>query len=159
MSSEKKEEEKKVKKFRLYYPDGSKAGYIEFDGVTSRIYNENGELLFEIRGIFPPKPMSGPDYSWIEKVMEEGLDDARKRFILYVASRYLVNVRGLSEEEAVRELKEFYSRKAGGKVYESWLRSVVRGVKSKRLLPWSLNKIENRDKDLYNSIMKVLEKK
>ncbi len=148
-----------VKKFKLYYPDNSIAGYIEFDGVVSRIYDNEGELLFEVKGVFPPKPMSGPDYSWIEKVIEEGMEDARKRFILYVASRYLVNIKGLSDEDAIKELKEFYSKKGGGKVYESWLRSVIRGVKSKKLLPWSLKRIEEKDKDLYNNIMKVLEKK
>ena len=55
------------------------------------------------------------------------MEDGRKRFILYVASRYLVNIKGLSEEQAVEALNEFAQRKGSGKVYESWLRNVVRG--------------------------------
>ena len=141
----------------LHYPDDTPAGYVEFDGKTSKVYNENKELLFEVEGFFPPKPIKR-NYDWVEKVLDEGLDDARKRFILYVGSRYLVNVKGLSEDEAIKRLEEFYNKKGGGKVYESWLRSVVKGVKSKGLLPWSLKRIEEKDKEMYVLISKVLNK-
>ena len=132
----------------LHYPDDTPAGYVEFDGKTSKVYDENGKFLFEVEGFFPPKPRK-VNYDWVEKVLDEGLDDARKRFILFVGSRYLVNVKGVSEDEAVKRLEEFYSKKGGGKVYDSWLRSVVRGVKSKGLLPWSLKRIEEKDKEMY----------
>ena len=46
-------------------------------------------------------------YLWIEKVMRQGLRDGRKRFILYVLSRYLINVRKLSVEEALEMVKAF----------------------------------------------------
>ena len=141
----------------LHYPDDTPAGYVEFDGKTSKVYNEKGEFLFEVEGYFPPKPKK-VNYDWIEKVLNEGLPDARKRFILYVASRYLVNVKGLSEEEAIKKLEEFYYKKGGGKVYESWLKSVVRGVKNKGLLPWSLKRIEERDKEMYSLISEILSK-
>jgi len=141
----------------LHYPDDTPAGYVEFDGKTSKVYNEKGEFLFEVEGFFPPKPRK-LNYDWVEKVLDEGLDDARKRFILYVGSRYLVNVKGVSEDEAVKRLEEFYSKKGGGKVYDSWLKSVVRGVKSKGLLPWSLKRIEEKDKEMYVLISKVLNK-
>jgi len=141
----------------LHYPDDTPAGYVEFDGKTSKVYNEKGEFLFEVEGFFPPKPRK-VNYDWVEKVLDEGLDDARKRFILYVGSRYLVNVKGVSEDEAVKRLEEFYSKKGGGKVYDSWLKSVVRGVKSKGLLPWSLKRIEEKDKEMYVLISKVLNK-
>lgn len=141
----------------LHYPDDTPAGYVDFDGKTSKVYNEKGEFLFEVEGFFPPKPRK-VNYDWVEKVLDEGLDDARKRFILYVGSRYLVNVKGVSEDEAVKKLEEFYSKKGGGKVYDSWLKSVVRGVKSKGLLPWSLKRIEEKDKEMYVLISKVLNK-
>jgi hypothetical protein len=38
----------------------------------------------------------------VEKVIEKELPDDRKRFILYILSAYLVNVKGLSEEEALQ---------------------------------------------------------
>ena len=147
-----KQEDKK--RFTLSYPDGSYAGYVIFDGKYSKVYDENGELLFEVEGIFPPVRRK-VNYQWIEKILEKGLPDCRKRFILYVASRYLVNVKGLDENTAVEELKEFYN-KYGGKVYESWIKSVVRGVKAKKLMPWSLKRIEEKDKEMYEIISKIL---
>jgi len=48
-----------------------------------------------------------------------------------------VNVKGLSEEQAVEALKGVRPKEGVGEVYESWLRNVVRGVKAKKLLPWS----------------------
>ncbi|AAY79793.1 DNA primase noncatalytic subunit PriX [Sulfolobus acidocaldarius] len=149
------EENRKRKRIILHYPDDTPAGYIEFDGRVSKIYNEKGEFIFQVEGSFPPIPRK-VNYDWIDKILEKGLPDARKRFILYVASRYLVNVKGLSEEDVVKILVDFYGRHGGSKVYESWIRSVVRGVKSKNLKPWSLKKIESNDKEMYELILKVL---
>ncbi|MEJ2778224.1 DNA primase noncatalytic subunit PriX [Stygiolobus sp. RP850M] len=148
------DEKSKVVRYTLNYPDGSYAGYVVFDGKYSKVYNEKGEILFEVEGLFPPRRRK-VNYQWIEKVLEKGMHDCRKRFILYVASRYLVNVKGLDENEAVKQLEEFYS-KSGGKVYESWLKSVVRGVKTKKLLPWSLKRIEEKDKEMFEIITKIL---
>jgi len=141
---------------RLYYPDGTPAGKAVFDGYSTLVYDNEGRLLFVTEGPFPPRPKK-VNYDWIEKVLEKGLEDGRKRFILYVASRYLVNVKGLSEEQAVEALKEFAQRKGSGKVYESWLRNVVRGVKAKKLLPWSLKRLQERDKELYEQVVKAIE--
>ncbi|QIW23495.1 DNA primase noncatalytic subunit PriX [Sulfolobus sp. S-194] len=146
----------KVKIF-LHYPDDTPAGYVIFDGKTSKVYDENGNLLFEVEGIFPPK-LRKINYEWVDKVLDEGLEDARKRFILYVGSRYLVNIKGLSEDEAIKRLEDFYYKKGGGKIYESWLKSVLRGVKNKGLKPWSLKRIQEKDKEMYSLISKVLNK-
>ncbi|MEJ2776468.1 DNA primase noncatalytic subunit PriX [Sulfolobaceae archaeon RB850M] len=149
------EEKRKVRRILLHYPDDTPAGYVEFDGKFSRVYDENGNLLFEVEGIFPPVKKK-VKYEWIDKILEKGLPDARKRFILYVASRYLVNVKGLNDDEALKKLEDFYYKSGGGKVYESWIRSVLRGVKAKKLLPWSLKKIQEKDKEMYELITKVL---
>lgn len=146
----------KKRRILLHYPDDMPAGYVEYADGVSKVYDENNNFLFQIEGVFPLKPQKSLDYSWIDKVLERGLQDSRKRFILYVASRYLINVKGLSEEEAVNLLKEFYYKTPSGKIYESWLKSVVRGVKNKNLLPWSLKKIEEKDKEMYNEIIKAL---
>ncbi|AAK40821.1 DNA primase noncatalytic subunit PriX [Saccharolobus solfataricus] len=149
-------QEKKAKKIILHYPDDTPAGYIEYAEGSSSIYDNEGNFLFKVEGKFPPQPKKSSDYSWIEKVLEMGLQDSRKRFILYVASRYLVNVKGVNEDEALQTLKEFYYKLQSGKVYESWLKSVINGVKKKGLLPWSLKRIEERDKEMYNEIIRVL---
>ncbi|AOL15924.1 hypothetical protein BFU36_03380 [Sulfolobus sp. A20] len=148
--------ESKRRKIILHYPDDTPAGYIEYNGDSSKVYDENDNFLFEVNGIFPPKPKSSSDFSWIDKVLEKGIQDGRKRFILYVASRYLVNIKGLGDEEAIQALKEFYYKVPTGKIYDSWLKSVVNGVKNKGLLPWSLEKISEKDKEMYNEIIKIL---
>jgi hypothetical protein len=50
---------------------------------------------------------AGGRYSWVEKVVERGLPDRRKSFILYVLSAYLVNVKRLDEDEAMEVVQEF----------------------------------------------------
>ena len=98
---------------------------------------------------------------WIERVLEAGLPDGRKRFILYAASRYLVNTRGLSEDETLEALRGFLEascRNHGncGRVYDSWLRSVIRGVRAKGLRPPSLEHIRLRDPELYELIQGMI---
>jgi hypothetical protein len=141
-------------KIPLKYPDGSDAGYVEYDGKISKVYNQEGELLFTFRGRFPPR---GRDYSWIDKVLSKGLKDSRKRFILFVASRYLMNVKKLDEDEAVQIIRDFYYKDGSGKLYDAWVRSVLRGVKEKGFRPWSLKKIQDNDKEMYQEIQRVLQ--
>jgi len=85
-------------------------------------------------------------YECVEKIIEKGLLDGRKSFILYVLSAYLVNVKRLSEEEALHVVQEFLynsCRNHGdcGKVYESFIRGDLQRVRSKGLKPVSLEKL------------------
>jgi hypothetical protein len=71
------------------------------------------------------------------------LPNGRKRLMLYVLSAYLVNVKGLSEEEALHVVEEFLYNSYGnhgdcGKVYESFIRVDLQRVRSKGLKPVSL---------------------
>ena len=82
------------------------------------------------------------------------MPDGRRRFILWIASRYLVNVKGLGLEAALRELEGFLDascRNYGNcsRVYTSWLRSVLRAVWEKKLYPPSLRRLKERHPDLY----------
>jgi hypothetical protein len=100
-------------------------------------------------------------YEWVEKIIEKGLPDGRKRFILYVLSAYLVNVKGLSEEEAIQVVQEFLEnscRNHGncGKVYESFIRGDLQRVKSKGLKPTTLEKLREKDPDLHSLIEHAL---
>ena len=100
-------------------------------------------------------------YEWVERVVEKGLPDGRKRFILYVLSAYLVNVKGLDEEEALQVIHAFLEnscRNHGncGKMYESFMRGDLRRVKSKGLKPVTLEKLREKDPELYSLIEQVL---
>jgi hypothetical protein len=88
-------------------------------------------------------------YDWVEKIIEKGLPDGGRRFILYVLSAYLVNVKRLSEEEALQVVQEFLenscrSHGSYGKIYESFIRGDLRRVKSKDLRPVSLERLRER---------------
>ncbi|MCE4601853.1 MAG: DNA primase noncatalytic subunit PriX, partial [Desulfurococcales archaeon] len=100
-------------------------------------------------------------YGYIDSILREGLPDGRKRFILYIASRYLVNVKGYSMDGALEVLQGFLDascRNYGncGRVYQSWLRSVLNGVKAGGYMPWSLNALKDRDPDLHRIVEGVL---
>ncbi|MCL7389972.1 MAG: DNA primase noncatalytic subunit PriX [Thaumarchaeota archaeon] len=99
-------------------------------------------------------------FDWVEKIVERGLPDGRKRFILYVLTSYLVNVLSLSDDEALERLKEFIDNSCKnfnncGKVYDSWLKGDLRRVREKKLMPTSLNKIKEKDPELYSILEKT----
>ncbi len=106
---------------------------------------------------------SGNEFRYIEEILERGLEDGRKRFILYCASRYLVNVKGFSEEKAVEEIMRFVEKSellpgfcGSGKIYKSWVRSVVKGVKEKKLKPYRLSKLKENHHELYEIVSQAL---
>ncbi|MEM4452897.1 MAG: DNA primase noncatalytic subunit PriX, partial [Thermosphaera sp.] len=82
---------------------------------------------------------------WIWRIIENGLPDGRKRFILYVLVPYLVNVAGKSEEDVVEICRTFLDnscRNHGNcsKVYDSWIRSVVRSSRNHGFRGFGLSK-------------------
>jgi len=101
-------------------------------------------------------------YEWVEKIIEKGLPDGRKRFLLYVLSAYLVIVKRLSEEEAIQVVQEFLENSCRnhnncGKIYDSFIRGDLQRVKSKGLKPVSLEKLREKDPELHFLIEQALQ--
>ena len=101
---------------------------------------------------------AGSRFSWVEKVVEKGLPDGRKRFILYVLSAYLVNVKRLDEDEALHAVQEFLDNSCKNygkceKVYESFIRGDLQRVKSKGLRPTTLEKLSEKDPELISLVI------
>ncbi len=108
-----------------------------------------------------PQRRPGGNYEWVERLLEKGVPDGRHRLILYVISRYLVNVKGLDEKEAAAEISDFIQRSCRNygnctKVYESWIRNVVSKVKSGRWRPWTLERLKEKDPQLYSMVVDVI---
>ena len=108
-----------------------------------------------------PQRGARANYDWIEKLLERGVPDGRHRLILYVLSRYLVNVKGLDEREATAGIAEFVQRSCRNfgnctKVYESWIRNVVSKVKAGGWKPWTLEKLKEKDPQLYSTVVDVI---
>jgi hypothetical protein len=102
-------------------------------------------------------------WEWVEKIIELGLPDGRKRFILMVLSPYLVNIKKLSQEEALEEIKRFIENSCRNhsncsKIYESWYRGDLQRVKNKGVAPLSLKKLSEKDPELHQIITAMLEK-
>jgi len=120
-----------------------------------------------LRGLCPDaalcsgqKVASSRNYDWIELLLKKGVPDGRRRLILYVVSRYLVNVKGLSEEDAIAEVKDFLRKSCENynncsKVYDSWIRNVINRVKSGGWKPWTLEKLKEKDPQLYSAVSDV----
>ncbi|MEN2999110.1 MAG: DNA primase noncatalytic subunit PriX [Acidilobaceae archaeon] len=100
-------------------------------------------------------------FRWVERLIERGAPDGRQRLILYVISRYLVNVKQMRAEEAMREIERFLDNSCKNfgncrKIYPRWIRQVLEGVEGKRWPPWSLERVKERDPQLYEIITKVV---
>jgi NADH:ubiquinone oxidoreductase subunit E len=87
-------------------------------------------------------------YEWVEKIIEKRAD-GRKRFALYVLLAYLVNVKRLSEEEAIQAVQEFLENSCRNynnceKIYDSFIRGDLQRVKPKGLKPTTLEKLREK---------------
>jgi hypothetical protein len=76
-------------------------------------------------------------------------------------SAYLVNVKGLSEEEALQVVQGFTENSCRNhssceKIHESFIRGDLCRVKSKGLRPVSLERLREKDSELYSLIEKAL---
>ncbi|MCE4601456.1 MAG: DNA primase noncatalytic subunit PriX [Desulfurococcales archaeon] len=101
-------------------------------------------------------------YSWVERIIEKGVPDGRARLILYVISRYLVNVKRLDIDEALLAVKQFIQNSCKNfnncsKIYDSWIRNVLRSVSQGGWLPWSLDRLKERDPSLYDVVASLVE--
>jgi hypothetical protein len=100
-------------------------------------------------------------YAWIEKIIERGVPDGRSRLILYVISRYLLNIKGMQPEDAEAVIDSFIEascRNHGncGKIYKSWIRSVLRHVARGGWKPWSLERMQRDDPQLYEIVQSII---
>ena len=104
---------------------------------------------------------SDGDYSYIAKLMLNPVPDGRHRIAFRILTRYLVNVQGLSDDEAFEALDAYFEAceaieptHARGRLME-WIQYARRtGYK-----PPFLETIQNDDPDLYLTIMKAITSK
>jgi len=99
--------------------------------------------------------------SWVWNVVEKGLPDGRKRFILHVLVPYLVNINNKSEEEVLEICREFLDNSCRNhnncsKVYDSWTRSVIKSARVHGFKGFGLSKLKEKDPELYTLISEAL---
>ena len=99
-------------------------------------------------------------YRWIEALLEQALDDGRHRVIWLLLSPYLVNVKGLSVEDATERMVEFLKRCHAVRPVRENLRSLARyyakNAERTKLMPLSFRTLKSKYPNLYEIVMKAL---
>ncbi|MCW1308383.1 MAG: DNA primase noncatalytic subunit PriX [Candidatus Parvarchaeota archaeon] len=119
-----------------------------------------------VKVVTPPivKPiLLKPKYlhNWVWKIVERGLDDGRKRFMLMVLIPRLVHS-NYSDEEVLQVCRLFIESSCRNygkcdKIHESWLKSVIRSAKIKEFKGFGLLKLKEKDPELYSIISRTLQ--
>lgn len=94
-------------------------------------------------------------YRWIEKLLSNPISDVRHRTVNLVLAPYLVNVKGLGEDQAAGIILEYIERcrqvNPDTRINSSYIKYQCRYAKSKGLKPLSLEKA----RDLYNGVLEL----
>ena len=90
-------------------------------------------------------PVADPGrYAWVGKLLSTPIGDIRHRTVNLILAPYMVNVKGLGEEGAVRAIMDYISRckeiDPNTNVNESYIRYQCRYAKGKGMRPLSLEK-------------------
>lgn len=101
-------------------------------------------------------------YSWIEMLLDIPMPDARHRIIGYLLAPYLINVRHLDVNTAIRIIEDWVERSE--QVYEpAWgnVKAFVRRECQKAYetgkMPKDLNRIRKENEQLYNLLVRYTE--
>ncbi len=92
-------------------------------------------------------------YRWIERILSNPLPDIRHRTVNLILAPYLVNIKGISEEDAVNIITEFIEKcrqiNPDTKINSSYIKYQCKYAKTKGLKPLSLEKA----RDLYRGVL------
>ena len=97
----------------------------------------------------------GKIYRWIEKILETPIHDVRHRTVNLILAPYLINVRNIPEEEAVKIITEYIEKckelNPDTNVNGAYIKYQCKYAKSKGLKPLSLK----RAKELYEGTLEL----
>ncbi len=103
----------------------------------------------------PEVSTSGRRYNWIELLLNTPIPDARHRIVNLVLAPYLVNVKGVSEEEAFAIIHDYIEKckalNPNTKITDSYIKYQCSYSKKRGLKPLSLN----RAKELLGSMIPI----
>ncbi|MGC8699521.1 MAG: DNA primase noncatalytic subunit PriX [Candidatus Micrarchaeia archaeon] len=90
------------------------------------------------------RPDTKGRYAWIEKLLAHPLPDFRHRVVNLILAPYFANVKGMSEDEAVKVISQYIDRckeiNPNTRVSEPYIAYQVRYAKAKGLKPLSIEK-------------------
>jgi len=95
-------------------------------------------------GEIKTKKITNNRYAWIERLLLHPLPDFRHRVVNIILAPYFANIRGLSEEEAIRLIMQYIEKckelNPNTRIGESYIAYQVHYAKRKGLKPLSLEK-------------------
>ena len=98
---------------------------------------------------------NSPSYSWIDKLLATPIPDVRHRTVNLVLAPYLVNVKGLSEDEAAKVINDYIERckqiNPDTRINGTYIAYQCKYAKAKGLRPLSYTKA----KDLFKGIIDI----
>jgi len=153
---------------RAYGDYHDSRGVCSLDDIETVLPEEEPTRVEVVRMRLPPRRGEDGRWGWMEKVVERGLPDGRRRFIWRVLSRYLRLVRNVDEETCVEVCREFVEascRNWGNcdKIYDSTLREFCHAATKPANVcggepcrPWRLETICEKDPELCQSIKRAL---
>lgn len=127
--------------------------------VPSKLPARLQALVDEIKKQLP-KPRvidKAKRFEYIERILESKVQDGRHRILWLILPPYLVNVKHLSDDEAIDILKA-YVQKIGWKEAraERIIRYNVRRARRIGLMPPTLERLKRTHQDLYNIIVQSI---
>jgi hypothetical protein len=127
--------------------------------VVSRWMKRKKDSIEAIKVIRPVLSKNFKRHNWIEKLLNEPIDDGRHRILWLIIAPYLVNVKGLRIEEAERVALGYLERCNEVKRIEGNLKGLaryyVKYAKDRGLKPLSLLKLKRNYQDLYNILISL----
>ncbi len=102
---------------------------------------------------------SAPSYAWIEELLKHPIQDGRHRTLWHIVAPYLINVKGLSFDEAFAIAREYFLRCGQVKPLSPSESSFMRQIKYYLRVaerdgygPWRLTTIQAKDPELYRIV-------
>ncbi len=116
---------------------------IKMNMLPKEVISAAASVNLPLRRSILPVADSGR-YAWVEKLLSAPIGDVRHRAVNLILAPYMVNVKGLGEEESVRAIMDYISRckeiDPNTNVNESYIRYQCRYAKGKGMRPLSLEK-------------------
>jgi Primase X len=94
-------------------------------------------------------PKTGKGYLYVEDLLKHPVTDGRHRLTWLVLAPYLVNVRKLSDEEAVEKIRDFVAAGAESHGMKRFVEYNVRRARRNGLLPPTYSTLKTEHPDIY----------
>lgn len=100
------------------------------------------------------KPRTGRGYAYVEDLLAHPVSDGRHRLTWLVLAPYLVNVKGLSDEEAIERIRAFVAVAGETSAMKRFVEYNVRRARRNGLLPPTFATLKTEHPDLYTLMPK-----